>query len=87
MDNWFNIYVIRICLFKLVAIYCSASPMMDYDVNFISINSKESILVITINGCDTKFEIKNEDLDKTKNPTLLLQFVKKAMARSRTGCT
>ena len=51
MGSWVNIAAIYACL----TVSYSAGAQMDYDVNFISINSKESILIITINGCDTKF--------------------------------
>lgn len=84
-------------LMKITLIYLIAAILVllpfraaafDYDVNWTSTNSKESILIITIDKCDTKFKVKNEDLEAfQKNAKALTDAVKKAIERANEGCS
>jgi hypothetical protein len=79
--------LIYVLAFLLATMPKCANAFSDYDVDWTSNNSKESILRITIDNCTTKFTVKNEDLDKfTKNREALTSAIKKAIERSNSGC-
>lgn len=84
--------ILRILLVYLLAalilIFPFKSFCFDYDVSWISLNSKESILVITIDNCKTKITVKNQDLEAfQKDNVSLMKAVKEAIKRSNNGCT
>ena len=86
MGDWIKLAMIYIAAALLMA-YPFRALAFDYDVDWTSNNSKESILRITIDTCTTKFTVKNEDLEKFKNnPDALTQAVKKAIERAHSGC-
>lgn len=77
------VYVLALCL----ALPRCANAFDDYDVDWTSNNSKESILRVTIDKCTTKVTVKNEDLEKfRKNADVLAEIVKKAIERANSGC-
>ena len=81
----------QILAYVALVLLMSSLPLkalaFDYDVDWTSTNSKESILRITIDSCTTKFTVKNEDLEKFKdNADALTQAVKKAIERANDGC-
>lgn len=64
-----------------------ANAFQEYDVDWTSNNSRESILRVTIDKCTTKFTVKNDELDKfTKNKEALSDALKKAIERAASGC-
>lgn len=75
-------------LLIIVAVLISNRAMaMDYDLNWVSKNSTESILVITIDGCDTEFKVKNKDLDVfAANHAVLNDVLSKAKEHKASGC-
>lgn len=84
--------IIKTLIIYAVAILLAMWPFRaaafdDYDVNWVSNNSKESILIITIDGCDTKITVKNQDLEAfRKNASALTDAVKKAIERANNKC-
>lgn len=86
MSNLTKTIIIYVTALLLVLIPFRALAF-DYDVDWTSTNSKESILRITIDECTTKFTVKNEDLEKFQNNAdALTQAVKKSIERAHSGC-
>lgn len=86
MKDWIKITLLYIAAALLMAFPFRALAF-DYDVDWTSNNSKESILRITIDNCTTNFTVKNDELEKFKNnPDALTQAVKKSIERANSGC-
>ena len=77
----------HVAAFMLATMPICADAFSDYDVDWTSNNSKESILRITIDNCTTKFTVKNEDLERfTTNSEALADAIKKSIERASSGC-
>lgn len=79
-------------MYKLLLIATLLIPIrsaaIDYDVEWPTSDEKGiHLLVITINGCSTKFKVKDEDLSAfSENDKALDQAVDKSYERSNSGC-
>lgn len=59
----------------------------DYEVDWPTSDKESHTLAITINGCETRFRILNEDFDKfVDNEKALTQAIDKAKERANSGC-
>jgi CO dehydrogenase/acetyl-CoA synthase delta subunit len=71
----------------LILLVSTNAHAMDYDVEWPRSNSKEHVLLITIDNCKTEFKVKTEDLDKFANShEALKQAVDLAMEHTNNGC-
>lgn len=59
----------------------------NYEIDWTSKNSKESILVITVDQCETSFKVKNEDLEAfANNRQALNDAINKSLQHKESGC-
>jgi len=78
-------------LIHLAAFLLASLPLkalaFDYDVDWPFSDKTSHTLAITINGCETRFRILNEDFDKfAESKEALIQALDKAMKRANNGC-
>jgi len=79
--------LIHLAAFLLASVPLKALATFDYDVDWPFSDSVSHTLAITINGCETKFRIMNEDFDKfATSKEALTQALDKAMKRAKNGC-
>jgi hypothetical protein len=66
----------------------TTAQAMDYDVDMPnSGDPKFQMVRVVIDGCETKFKIKNEDFNKfSKNDEAMDQLIQKAIQHSKSGC-
>ena len=81
----------KIIMIHLVAFLLASMPLkalaFDYDVDWPTSDKTSHTLAITINGCETRFKVLNEDFDKfSKSEEALVQALSKAMKRANDGC-
>jgi hypothetical protein len=75
-----------IILLTVVGVTCSAQPY-NIDIDWPTSSTKESILAITVNQCETRFSIKNGDLIRFEESTKDLdEALKVAIKRYEDGC-
>lgn len=78
--------LIHLAAFLLASFSLEASAF-DYDVDWPTSDKTSHTLAITINGCETRFRILNEDFDKfVDNEKALTQAIDKAKERANSGC-
>ena len=78
--------LIHLTAFLLLSLPLNAFAF-DYDVDWPTSDKTSHTLAITINGCETRFRILNEDFDSfTNSKEALKQAVDKAIKRSNNGC-
>lgn len=91
-NNMNYLKVITIYLVPLVLVTCSfkkAEAFTDYDVDWPTSDGRKqtSTLVITIDGCETKFTMKNSDIERFRNDKDNLKAaVRIAIQNTETGC-
>lgn len=60
---------------------------LDVDISWLSSSSKESILSITVNGCETNYAVDNSKLDSLeKDSKAIKKLLKQAIDRANAGC-
>lgn len=71
----------------LLVFHPSVSHSFSYDIDWPISDAQSHTLSITINGCETFFKVKNEDLDAFSKDTMILkQALEKAMIKANRGC-
>jgi hypothetical protein len=83
--------------FNKIALFCLITLLLNlnqagaftYDVDWPSSDPKTGIhtLAITINGCETLFKVKTEDLESFKdNKQAMREMISIAISKAKSGC-
>lgn len=83
-------------LIHLLAFLLASFPLkvlaFDYDVDWPTSGNGQHVLAITVNGCETRFTIKDKDLDtfansiSDKNSNTSSDLIAAARKRAANGC-
>lgn len=76
-------FIIHIVAFLLASCSVDANAF-DYDVDWPTSGNGQHVLAITINGCETRFTIKDKDLDTFANTSS--DLIAAARKRAANGC-
>lgn len=81
----------KAALIHLLAFLLASFPFkalaFDYDVDWPTSDKTSHTLAITINGCETRFRVLNEDFEAfSASSEALKQAIDKAIKRSANGC-
>lgn len=77
----------KLLVASIVMMTCTSKAAQNVNVDIVSTSSKESKIIMTVDGCDTFIKIKTEELPLFLNSKKLLQEAsEEAIAHSKSGC-